>query len=95
MRQAQYHRVPAGPLTGVRVLDLSRLSAGNMLTHILADFGAEAGALPMHHVAPVLSETPGAVHSPAPALGEHARAVLLDAGYGEREIEEMGRESVL
>ncbi len=63
---------------------------------VLASYpDAEAGALPMHHVAPILSETPGAVHSPAPALGEHTRAVLLDAGYGEREIEELGREGVL
>lgn len=29
------------PLDGVRVVDLSRLVAGNMLTHMLADFGAE------------------------------------------------------
>lgn len=29
------------PLDGVRVLDLSRLVAGNILTHVLADFGAE------------------------------------------------------
>jgi crotonobetainyl-CoA:carnitine CoA-transferase CaiB-like acyl-CoA transferase len=29
------------PLDGVRVLDLSRLIAGNILTHQLADFGAE------------------------------------------------------
>jgi formyl-CoA transferase len=29
------------PLEGVRVLDLSRLVAGNILTHVLADFGAE------------------------------------------------------
>lgn len=29
------------PLRDVRVLDLSRLVAGNILTHILADFGAE------------------------------------------------------
>ena len=30
-----------GPLDGVRILDLSRLVAGNTLTGLLADFGAE------------------------------------------------------
>lgn len=55
----------------------------------------EAGALPMHHVSPGLSETPGAIHSPAPALGEHTREVLLAAGYGDGEIDDMGREGVL
>jgi crotonobetainyl-CoA:carnitine CoA-transferase CaiB-like acyl-CoA transferase len=29
------------PLRGVRVVDISRLVAGNMVTHVLADFGAE------------------------------------------------------
>lgn len=32
---------PAGPLDGVRVLDLSRLVAGNQLTVLLGDFGAD------------------------------------------------------
>jgi crotonobetainyl-CoA:carnitine CoA-transferase CaiB-like acyl-CoA transferase len=30
-----------GPLNGVRIVDLSRLVAGNMLTSVLGDFGAE------------------------------------------------------
>jgi formyl-CoA transferase len=36
-----YDRKATGTLDGVRVLDLSRLVAGNMLTQVLADFGAE------------------------------------------------------
>ncbi|MBH68735.1 MAG: CoA transferase [Rhodospirillaceae bacterium] len=31
----------AVPLGGIRVLDLSRLVSGNMVTHVLADYGAE------------------------------------------------------
>ena len=31
----------AGPLDGIRVIDLSRLVAGNMLSLQLADFGAD------------------------------------------------------
>jgi len=36
-----YAKNSTGPLAGLRILDLSRLVAGNALTHFLADYGAE------------------------------------------------------
>ena len=41
LRQRDYTRGGRGALTGVRVIDLSRLVAGNTLSGALADFGAE------------------------------------------------------
>ena len=47
----------------------------------------ELGALPMHNVIPRLSGTPGAIRTPAPALGEHNEEILgpLGIGAGKRE----------
>jgi crotonobetainyl-CoA:carnitine CoA-transferase CaiB-like acyl-CoA transferase len=35
----------------------------------------------MHNIIPRLSETPGRLRSPAPALGQHTRSVLESVGY--------------
>src|SRR5215470_13903051 len=41
LKKRDYDAGARGALEGVRILDLSRLVAGNTLTQVLADFGAE------------------------------------------------------
>ena len=41
LHRKDYEPEARAPLNGVRIIDLSRLVAGNVVTHVLADFGAD------------------------------------------------------
>jgi crotonobetainyl-CoA:carnitine CoA-transferase CaiB-like acyl-CoA transferase len=48
---------------------------------LLADYpDVDLRTLPMQHVVPRLSDTPGSIRTPAPRLGEHNRALLHELG---------------
>lgn len=49
----------------------------------------DLGKISMHNFVPRMSGTPAVWRRPAPALGEHTRAVLAEAGYGPYAIEQL------
>jgi len=46
-------------------------------------------------VIPVLSETPGAIRTPAPKLGEHTDEVLEGIGYSRDEISRLKEKRII
>ncbi|MCZ6452533.1 MAG: CoA transferase, partial [Deltaproteobacteria bacterium] len=55
----------------------------------------DMGELPMHNVIPRLSETPGAIRTPAPELGQHNSELLGEIGYTEQEIERLAENGTI
>lgn len=55
----------------------------------------EMGAVPMHHVVPRLSGTPGEIRTPAPALGEHNDAILGALGLDAAAIADLRKRNVI
>jgi crotonobetainyl-CoA:carnitine CoA-transferase CaiB-like acyl-CoA transferase len=57
---------------------------------LIADYpDPDMGNLPMHHVVPRLSGTPGSVRTLAPHLGEHNRSILSGIGVSEKRYAEL------
>ena len=57
---------------------------------VIADYpDADMGEYPMHHVVPRLSATPGAIRTPAPALGQHNREILATAGVSDEQYRKL------
>jgi len=55
----------------------------------------ELGQVAMHDIVPRLSETPGAIRLPAPALGAHSHEVLIEAGLTKRECDELSTAGIV
>ncbi len=56
----------------------------------------ELGELKMQNVAPKLSLTPGAVHSPGPTLGQHNKPVLTEMlGYTSAQVDKLAADGVI
>jgi formyl-CoA transferase len=55
----------------------------------------DLGELPMHNVIPRLSGTPGALRTPAPALGQHNRELLGELGYDSEDIRQFSETGII
>ncbi len=76
--------VPCGSVRDVgEVLGDPQLAARDMIAHLEH---TTAGAIRTLGVPIKLSDTPGAVRTPPPQLGEHTDAVLRDLGFAAQEI---------
>jgi formyl-CoA transferase len=63
---------------------------------LIADYpDADMGQIPMHHVVPRLAGTPGAIRTPAPALGQHNRELLGEIGLSAAECAALAAAGVL
>lgn len=90
----QQHGIPCGPIQSVgQVCNDPQVLARDMVVSLNHP---KAGPIRVTGIPIKLSETPGAVHSPPPLLGEHSAAVLHDwLQLGAAEVEPLRQEGVL
>jgi crotonobetainyl-CoA:carnitine CoA-transferase CaiB-like acyl-CoA transferase len=85
-------------VTAAPVYDIDQFMADPhvIAREILVDLpDTEMGQLPMHNVIPRLSETPGRLRRPAPALGEHTAEVLRALGLDRAAIDGLAHDGVI
>ena len=85
-------------VTAAPVYDIDQFMADPhvIAREILVDLpDDELGRLPMHNVIPRLSDTPGRLRRPAPALGEHTAEILGLLGLAHAEIDGLAREGII
>ena len=74
----QFDADARGPLAGVRVIDLSRLMAGNMLSLQLADFGADVIKVEGEHGDTLRAVGAGGISTNWKVYGRNKRSVCVD-----------------
>ncbi|MBN8926189.1 MAG: CoA transferase [Rhodospirillales bacterium] len=85
--------VTASPIYEVdQLLDDPHVAARGVLVETP---DAEAGSVVMHNVIPRLSDTPGRLRRPAPALGEHTREILQGLGCDAARIAALQADGVI
>jgi formyl-CoA transferase len=90
MEKAQ---VPAGRIySAADIAADPHFAARGMIEQVIAGDGEP---LKVPGIVPKLSATPGAIRSPAPALGEHTDEVLLAAGYSSEQISRLRKQGIL
>jgi formyl-CoA transferase len=93
LREMEKAEVPAGRIYSAADIAVDpHFAARGMIEEIVAGDGEP---LKVPGIVPKLSATPGAIRSPAPALGEHTDEVLREIGYSPSEIEELRQKQVL
>jgi crotonobetainyl-CoA:carnitine CoA-transferase CaiB-like acyl-CoA transferase len=88
----------AAEVTATPVYEIDQLVADEHIQErgvIVEVPDAEAGSVLMHNVIPRLSETPGRLRHPAPALGQHTREVLREIGYSDQRIAALAADGVV
>jgi formyl-CoA transferase len=82
-----HHEVTVGPIYDIsQIVQDPHVLAREMVVEYPDE---QMGHVPMHGVVPKLSDTPGAVRMPAPALGEHNGEILGTLGLSQAQITEL------
>jgi crotonobetainyl-CoA:carnitine CoA-transferase CaiB-like acyl-CoA transferase len=89
----QAEEIPCGPVnTYADLADDPQVQANDYLIDLPLPEGV---SVKLPGLAVALSETPGAVRSPAPELGQHTEEVLLALGYGWDEVASLREDRVI
>ena len=73
----------------MKVIDMTFHAGPLPLSGMVGRDDSVLGTLPNIGIPVKLAKTPWRIHRRAPALGEHSREILSEAGFTEAQVEEM------